>query len=120
MVCNIKNYPVRIENVHNDNIIYGYNVTNLKGKTVCWQTERVQNKIDVLDSLREKIGKLTVPSDVIFVKNVPFVVIFLRGVNFSMLEYVSRGLKTLITNYIMNIFQFIKNNIYNIKKNLKE
>ena len=56
-----------------------------------------------------------VASDAMFVNLIPFVVSFLRGVNFTTVEYVSQRLNTVINNSIGNIFQFYKNNGYTIK-----
>ena len=50
-----------------------------------------------------------------FVNVIPFVVRVSREVNFTMEEYVSQRLKTVIANSIGNIFQFYKNNRYTIK-----
>ena len=61
------------------------------------------------------VGNLIVAADVMFVNVISFVVIVLRGVNFTMLNCVSRRLKTLLANSIVNIFQFYKNNVYTIK-----
>ena len=44
MVCTINNCPITIEDVCNDNIIYGFNITTLKGKTVRQQPNHVQSE----------------------------------------------------------------------------
>ena len=68
MVRTINIFPVTIEDVCNNNTIYGCNVTTLKGKTVRQQPKHVQSEyIEVTDSLMEMIGKLTVAAGVIFV-----------------------------------------------------
>ena len=51
---------------------------------------------------------MTVSTDVMFVKGIPFLVSVLRGVNFTMVEYVSQRLKTVFANSIGNIFKFYK------------
>ena len=50
-----------------------------------------------------------------FVNGIIFVVSVLIGVNFTTVEYFSQGLNTVLTNSIGKIFQFYKNNGYNIK-----
>ena len=65
--------------------------------------------------MRENIGKLIVSVDVMFVNGIPFVVNVLRGVNFTMVEYFSQRLKTVLSNSIVKIFQFYRNNGYAIK-----
>ena len=50
-----------------------------------------------------------------FVNIIPFVVIVLRGVNFTMVEYVSQRLNNVLANSIEKIFQFYKNNGYTIE-----
>ena len=50
-----------------------------------------------------------------FVNRIPFVVSVLRGVNFTMVVYVSRRLNTILANSIENIFKFYKNNGYTIE-----
>ena len=47
-----------------------------------------------------------------FVNVIPFVVSISKGVNFKMVEYVSRRLNTVLTKYIGKIFQFYKKWIY--------
>ena len=85
-------------------------------KTVHQQTKRVQAEdIEVPESIRERVVNLTVAYDVVFVNLIPFVFSVSIGVNLTMVEYVSRRLKTVFTNYIGKIFQFYKNNGYTIK-----
>ena len=55
-----------------------------------------------------------------FVNIIPFVVIVLRGVNFTMVEYVSRRLNTILANSIEKMFQLYKNNGYTIETFLME
>ena len=64
--------------------------------------------------MREIIVNLTVAAEVVFVNRIPFVISFLRGVNFKMVEYVSQRLNTVIANYIGKILQFNKNKGYTI------
>ena len=59
---------------------------------------------------------MTVSYDVMFVNIIPFVVIVLRGVNFTMVEYVSQRLNNVLANSIEKIFQLYKNNGYTIEK----
>ena len=63
---------------------------------------------------------MTVESDVMFMNRIPFLVSFLIGANFTMVEYVSQRSKTVLTNSIGKEFQFYKNNGYNIKKLLMD
>ena len=63
----------------------------------------------------ERIGKIAVAADVMFVNSIPFVISVSRGVNFTKVEYFSQNLKNLLANYIGKIFQFYKNNGYAIK-----
>ena len=55
-----------------------------------------------------------------FVNRIPFVVSVLRVVNFTMVEYVSRRLNTILANSIEKIFQLYKNNGYTIETFLME
>ena len=84
MVRTINIFPVTIEDVCNNNTIYGCNVPTLKGKTVRQQPKHVQSEyIEVTDSLMEMIGKLTVAAGVIFVNWIPFLVSVSRGFNLT-------------------------------------
>ena len=75
MVRTINNFPVTIEDVRNDNTVYGCNVPTLNVKTVHQQPNLIQTEsIEVPDSLKEMIVKLTVSADIIFVNGTPFVV----------------------------------------------
>ena len=58
---------------------------------------------------------MKVESDVMFMNRIPFVVSVLIGANFTMVEYVSQILKTVLTKSTGKEFQFYKNNGYNIK-----
>ena len=85
-------------------------------KKVHQQPKLVQTEyIEAPESLKERIGNLTVADDVMFVNGIPFVVSVSKGVNLKMVEYVSRRLKNVFDNSIGNIFHFYKNNGYNIK-----
>ena len=109
MVRTMKNCPVRINFLCNANTIYGYNVTTLKGKIVCQKSKRIQTEyIVVLESLRERIGNMTVSSDVMFVNDIQFVVSVFRGVDFITMEYVRQRLNTVLSNFIEMLFQFYK------------
>ena len=50
--------------------------------------------------MKERIGKLKVAADFMFVKGIPFVISVLRGFNFTMVECVSRSLNTVLANSI--------------------
>ena len=90
MLHTINNSPVPIEDVRNAKTIYGYNVPTLKTKTVRQQHKRVEAEYtEVPDSLKESIEKLTVAADIIFMNVIPFLFSVLRGVNFTMVLYVS-------------------------------
>ena len=105
MVRTINNCPVTVEEVRNVNTIYGCDVPNLKGKTANQQQKRVQVEyIEVTYSLWERIGKLTVAYDVMFVNRIPFVFNFLIGVNFKTVGYFSQRLKTVLNKSIGKIF----------------
>ena len=81
MACTINNCPVIIEDVRKANNIYSCNFITLKGVTFLRQPKWVQTEyIEVPDSFQERIGNMTVAADVMFLNNIPFVVIFLRGV----------------------------------------
>ena len=54
------------------------------------------------------IGNMTVASDVMFMSGIPFVVSVSREINFTIVEYVSQRLNTVLANYIGSIFQFCK------------
>ena len=84
-------------------------VTTRIGKIVRQQPKRIQTEyIVVLESLRERIGNMTVSSDVIFLNEIPFVVSVFRGVNFITMEYVRQRLNTVLSNFIEMLFQFYK------------
>ena len=52
MARSIKKWPVTIEDVHNANTIYGYDVPTLKGETIRQQPKQVKNEyIEVPESL---------------------------------------------------------------------
>ena len=65
--------------------------------------------------MQERVVKLTIVSDVMFVNGIPFVVSVSTGVNFTTVEYVCQRLNTVLANSIGEIFQFYKNNGYNIR-----
>ena len=116
MVRIINNFPVTIEDICNADTIYGCNDPILKVKIAHQQPNRVLVEyIEVLGSLQERVGKLKIAADVVFVNRIPFVVSVSTGVDFTTVEYVCRRLNTVITNSIGEIFQFYKNNGYTIR-----
>ena len=73
MVRIIKNFPVAIKYIHNADTICGCNYPILKVKISQQQPNRVQAEyIEVMGSLQERVGKLTIAADVVFVNGVPF------------------------------------------------
>ena len=101
MIGTIKNLPINVEDVWNDNTIYRFDVPTLKVKPVCQQLNHVQSEyIEVPEILRESIGNMTVAAYVIFANGISFVVSILRGVNFTMVEYIRKRLKIVLANYI--------------------
>ena len=77
MVRTINNLPVVIEDIRNDNTIYGCDVPTLKGETVRQQPKRIQTEyIEVTYSFWERIGNMTVSDDIIFVNGIQFGIIF--------------------------------------------
>ena len=58
---------------------------------------------------------MTVGADVMFLNNIPFVVIFLTRVDFKMVTYNSQRLQTVLVHSIVKIYQFYKSKRYTIK-----
>ena len=106
MLRTMKNFSVIIEEVCNGNTIYGCNVITPKEKKSA--EKPVHSNIISRGTIQflDRIGKLTVAADVIFVNNNPFVVRVWGGVNLTIMEYVSQRLKTVLANSIGKIFQF--------------
>ena len=66
---------------------------------------RVQTEyIEVPESLHERIGNMAVAAGVMFVKNITFVLIVSKGVDFTTVKYVIRRLNTVLSNSIVKIF----------------
>ena len=83
MVRTIKNFPVTIGEVFKSTTIYGCGVPTLKGKTFRQQPNHIQAEyIEVTDSVKGRVGNLTVAAYFMSVNIIPFVVSVLRGVNF--------------------------------------
>ena len=86
----IVNFPVTFEDVKNAKLIFGPDITSLKGKSVRRKpssvvTDYIETPREILESRKE----LEVSTDIIFINKLPFLVSISRGLNFTTIEYFS-------------------------------
>ena len=86
----IVNCPVTFSDVKNDKLIFGPDITSLKGKSVRRKpasvvTDYVEIPREILESRKE----LEVSTDIMFINKLPFLVRISRRLKFTTIEYLS-------------------------------
>ena len=92
MVClnMIVNYNVTFDNVNNNKLIFGPDITSLKGKSARGKpasvvTDYVEIPRDILELSKE----LEVSTDIMFINKILFMMSISQGLRFTMLVYIS-------------------------------
>ena len=108
----IVNYPVTFDDVKNAKLVFGHDMTSLKGKSVRHKpysivTDYVEIHREILESRKE----LDVSTHIMFIKKLPFLVRISRRLKFTTIEYLaSKNEIALVTyvnkNYLMQITWF--------------
>ena len=84
-------FPVTFEYVKNAKLIFGPNVTSLKGKSVRRKpdsviTDYVETPQEILKSRKE----LEVSTEIILINKLSFLLSTIKGLKFNMIEYLSK------------------------------
>ena len=103
----IVNCPVTFSDVKNAKLIFGPDITSLKGKSVRRKpdsviTDYVEIPREILDSRKE----LEVSTVVIFINKLPFLVIISRRLKFITIEYLSSKKKIALVTSINKIVRY--------------
>ena len=99
--------PVTFDNVRNAKLIFGPDVTSLKGKSVRRKrasivTDYVEIHREILESCKE----LEVLTDIIFVKKLPFLVSVSQELKFTTIEYLSSKTEIALVSFIHKIVSY--------------
>ena len=109
MVCSnmIINCPVTVSDVNNAKLIFGPDITSLKGKSVMRKpasvvTEYVEITREILESRKE----LEVSTEIMFIKKLPFLLSISRRLKFTTIEYLSSKNDIALVASINKIFSY--------------
>ena len=86
----IVNCPVTFSDVKNAKIIFGSDITLLKGKSVRRDPASVvMDYVDIHREILELCKELEVSTDIMFINKLPFLVSISRRLKFTRIEYIS-------------------------------
>ena len=100
----IVNCPVNFSDLKNAKLIFGPDITSLKGKlvrsnSVSVVTDYVEIPREILESCKEQ----EVSTDIIFINKLPFLVNIIRRLKFTTIEYLSSKKKIALVTSINKI-----------------
>ena len=86
----IVNFPVTFDNVRKTKLIFGPDITSLKGKSVrrkpdSFITDYVEIPREIIESRKE----MEVSTEIMFINKLPFLVSISRWLKFATIEYLS-------------------------------
>ena len=103
----IVNCPITFEYVKNAKLIFGPDITSLKGKLVRRKPASVvTDYVDIPREILESRNDLEVSTDITFIKKLPFLVSISRGLKFTTIEYLSSKKKIALVTSINKIVSY--------------
>ena len=90
MVCSkmTVNCHVTFDDKKNAKLIFGPDITSLKGKSVRRNpASAVTDYVDIPQEILESCKELEVSTDIMFINKLPFLVSIIRGLKFTTIEY---------------------------------
>ena len=86
----IINFPVTFSNVKNAKLIFGPDITSLKGKSVRRKPASVvADYVDIPREILKSRKELEVSTDIMFINKLPFLVSISQRLKFAAIEYLS-------------------------------
>ena len=96
--------PVSVTNITNARVIFGSNVSGLRGRTTRETPVRVkEERVAIPKDFYQMHKKVTLTVDVMFVSGIPFLVTFSRNIKFRTAECVPRRTAKLLAKSIKKI-----------------
>ena len=84
----IVNCPVTFDDIKNAKLVFGPDITSLKGKSVrCKPASVVTDYVDIPREILASRKEMKGPKDIMFIKKLPFLASIIRGLKFTMIEY---------------------------------
>ena len=82
----IINCPVTFDDVKNAKLIFGHDITSLKGKSVRPKSDSViTDYVDIPREIIELRKEMEMSTDIMFINKLLFLVITIHGLNFTMI-----------------------------------
>ena len=105
----IVNCPVTFSDVKNAKLIFGPDITSLKGKSVSRNLASVvTDYVDIPREILESRKELEVLTDIMFINKLPFLVSISRRLKFTTLEYLSSKNKIALVTSINKIVSYYR------------
>ena len=103
----IVNCPVTFDDVKDDKLIFGLDVTSLKEKSVMRKPARVvKDYVEIPREILESRKDLEVSTDIMFVNKFPFLARISLGMKFTTIEYLSGKKEIALVTYITKIVSY--------------
>ena len=103
----IVNCPATFDVVKNAKLIFGPDITSLKGKLVRRNPDSaVTDYVEIPREILELCKDLEASTDIMFVKKIPFLVGISRGLKFSTIEYLLSNNKIALVTSINKIVSY--------------
>ena len=103
----IVNCPVAFSDVNNAKLIFGPDITSLKGKPVrCKPASVIRDYVEIPREILDLRKELEVSTDIMFIKKLPFLASISRRLKFTTIEYLSRKDKIALVTSINKIVSY--------------
>ena len=99
--------PVTFDDMKNDKLIFGPEITSSRGKSVRRKLARVvMEYVDIPREIPELRKEMEVLTDIMFVNKPPFLVRIRGGMKFTTIEYLSGKKEIALVTYITKIVSY--------------
>ena len=103
----IVNFPVTFSDVKNAKLIFGPDITSLKGKSVRRKPASVVTEyVEIPREILESCTELEVLTDIMFINKLPFLVSISRRLKITTIEYLSSKTEKVLVNSINKIVSY--------------
>ena len=105
----IVNCPVTFSDVKNAKLIFGRDITSLKGKSVRRKLASVvADYVEIPREILESRNELEVSTDIMFINKLPFLVRIIQQLKFTTIEYLSSNNEISLVNSINKIVSYYR------------
>ena len=109
----IVNCPVTFSDIKNAKLIFGPDITSLKGKSVSSKPASVvTDYVDIPREILESRKELELLTDIMFINKLPFLVSIIRKLKFTTIEYLSSKNEISLVTSINKIVSYYSHGLH--------